>query len=81
MKMDRERIAIAPKKLEEIPMEVRKQKAHQYAFVSQQFINARLARQRIWGLSGKAHSASGDMELGETEKILYRGLVKNLGTP
>ena len=81
VKMDRERIAIAPKKLEEIPMEVRKQKAHQYAFVSQQFINARLARQRIWGLSGKAHSASGDMELGETEKILYRGLVKNLGTP
>lgn len=62
-------------------MEARKQKAHQYAFLSQQFINARLARQRVWGLFGEAHSSSWDMELGENEKIVYRGLAKNPDTP
>lgn len=80
-KMDRERIGIAQRELKEIPMEARKQKAHQYAFLSQQFINARLARQRVWGLSGEAHSSSGDMELGENEKIVYRGLAENPDTP
>lgn len=80
-KMDGERIRIAQRELKEIPMEARKQKAHQYAFLSQQFINARLARQRVWGLFGEAHSSSWDMELGENEKIVYRGLAKNPDTP
>ena len=45
--LDRERVRIAHSKSEQVSMKIRKQKAHQYAFLSQQFINAHIAYQRL----------------------------------
>lgn len=80
-KADEERVKIAHSKLRQIPMKDRREKAHQYAFLSQQFINARLARQRFSGSSSETHSPSADVEIGQNGKIVYRGLAENTDTP
>lgn len=76
--IDEERVAMAHSEFEQVPMDARKQKARQYAFLAQQFINAHIAYQRLESKVKRKHSSATGSK--REDKIDFPGLATDAGT-
>ena len=73
-KIDKERVRIAHSEFDQVNMQDRKQKARQYAFLAQQFINAHIAYQRL--LSGDKEKFPTVPAGNHQNKIDFPGLLR-----
>lgn len=76
--IDEERVTMAHSELERVTMDVRKQKARQYAFLAQQFINAHIVYQRLGNKTERKHSSVTGSK--REDKIDFPGLVTDTST-